>query len=337
MNDEEDDSDISILVNRILSDIYIFDFNKIKYYQKSATSLLRTEADIIYKKTHEDNLYNDAFISEDQIKEILLSNEIIPTDYDSKYKKLNKQLESSKINLFKRYANKSYREQLRDDIGDQKKEIAKLFMKRHCLDFLLLDNFCNKIRVEYILCNTIYYYDSKQLVFDYDNLDMNYFNQIMQEIYSDELKSVEVFKKLARSSYWKNIWSCDKSKVFGTPVSEWSDEQKALINISRMYDSIHEHPDCPDDDLIKDDDALDGWMLFQKRKTLKEKKEKGVEEMLGKNKSNSQVLLMADNIDDAQEIIDMNTLGDIASFKSQIQTDISKSKFIKEIEKINNS
>ena len=44
-----------------------------------------------------------------------------------------------------------------------------------------------------------------------------------------------------------------------------------------MYDNIQESMDCPTEDVINDDDMLDGWFIVQNRKREKDKKEKDVD------------------------------------------------------------
>jgi hypothetical protein len=98
-----------------------------------------------------------------------------------------------------------------------------------------------------------------------------------------------------------------------------------------MYDNIHEHPECPDDVIIADDDALDGWMLVQKNKSLQEKKQKGVEQ-LGKSGNSSEVFLMANDIEEASEIVDMNSDESLRIYKTRVKSTQEANRPIKEIE-----
>jgi hypothetical protein len=128
-----------------------------------------------------------------------------------------------------------------------------------------------------------------------------------------------MYKKIARSDYWKNYWNNNKTKVLDDPVSEWSDEQKSLINISCMYDRIYEHPECPKEDVINDDDALDGWMIFNKQENERKKKEKGVDDMLtGKMRNSSEIFLMANNRDQAQDIQGLNSDKSLSALKQKV-------------------
>ncbi|NBO23389.1 hypothetical protein EBU94_08655 [bacterium] len=92
-----------------------------------------------------------------------------------------------------------------------------------------------------------------------------------------------------------------------------------------MYDKIYEHPECPQDDIINDDDALDGWMIYQKQKNDLQKKEKGVDSMLsGKIKNSSEIFLMAGNKNQAEDILGLNTKDSLDIVKTKVQTVLSK-------------
>jgi hypothetical protein len=76
-----------------------------------------------------------------------------------------------------------------------------------------------------------------------------------------------------------------------------------------MYDGVYENSDSPKDEVIQDDDCLDGWFIVQHRKYEKDKKQSEAEAMLTNPKiANAQeVLLMANSEEEAQEIYGLNT------------------------------
>ena len=87
-----------------------------------------------------------------------------------------------------------------------------------------------------------------------------------------------------------------------------------------MYDKIYEHPESPSEEIIEDDDALDGWMIYNQQEIKKQKQEKGVDSMMSeKVRNSSEVFLMAGN--------DKQQAQDILSLNSQIGLDKIKSRF----------
>lgn len=74
-----------------------------------------------------------------------------------------------------------------------------------------------------------------------------------------------------------------------------------------MYDSVHQSMDCPSDEIIKDDIAIDGWFLEQNKKREQEQLKEKAESKLSKTKGGGDLFLMAHNKEEVDNIISMNT------------------------------
>jgi len=77
-----------------------------------------------------------------------------------------------------------------------------------------------------------------------------------------------------------------------------------------MYDNIQESMDCPSEDVINDDDMLDGWFLTQKQKRDKEKAESEFEQSISNEKINNsdEIFVMAGSRHEAEKIDSMNSV-----------------------------
>jgi hypothetical protein len=53
-----------------------------------------------------------------------------------------------------------------------------------------------------------------------------------------------------------------------------------------MYDNVYESMECPPDEVIKDDDMLDGWFIQQHKDREKKLKEKSTDEKFGNMRDN---------------------------------------------------
>ena len=108
---------------------------------------------------------------------------------------------------------------------------------------------------------------------------------------------------------WRSYWTSSKNgaSLFVGSVSEWSDDQRVLASMSRMYDNVYEHPECPSDQVIDDDDMLDGWMILQRRLVDAQKKKQAVDALHPKLKNAQEVFIRADDSQEAQEIKSFNT------------------------------
>lgn len=311
------------LVHRILSGKLIFLSNDILYELRKPSLSIKMEADFLYFSTYEDNLYNDNFWLAEDIENLLIELNILYYDSKKILQKMEKSLENAKVDLFQNYFDTTKKVKIKNRISNLKYDIDSLYSKKHSLDFLTLEHYCDNMRHEFIISNTLYN-KNNELIFKNNCIDYLKFNNIVS-IISKHMIDVSTYKKIARCDYWRNYWSNNKNSVIDGPVSEWSEEQKSLVNISCMYDKIYEHPDCPQDDIIDDDDALDGWMIHQKQKNDLQKKEKGVDSMLtGKVKNSAEVFLMAGNKNQAEDILGLNTQDSLNIVKSKVDTVMSK-------------
>ena len=105
------------------------------------------------------------------------------------------------------------------------------------------------------------------------------------------------------------MWGASKTGIplFDIPATHLTENQKVLINWSRLYDNIYENMDCPSEEVIRDDDALDGWLIVQHRKREKEKNRNEMESKLSDKTRNAQeVFLVADSEEEMKKIYSLN-------------------------------
>lgn len=307
-----------ILVRRILSGKQVFSYNDIFYELRKPSLELQIKADILYESAYNDNMYNDFILYED-LEFLLYETNILYPSYKKDLEKLSNSLDSAKVTLYQNFYDKSKKARNSQKITSLKKNIADINYKKHSFDYLTLEHYCDNIRNEFLICGCLYYYETTDLVFS-DKLNINpiLFRDLSSAI-TNNMIEISTYKKLARSDYWRNFWNINKNQILSEPINEWSEEQKTLINIAIMYDRVYEHPECPKDDIILDDDALDGWMIFQKRENERQKKEKGVENiMTGKLRDASEVFLMADSKEQAEDILSLNSDQSLATLKQKV-------------------
>jgi hypothetical protein len=119
---------------------------------------------------------------------------------------------------------------------------------------------------------------------------------------------ITTFKAIARSDQWRNYWSANNELLFDKATINWTDEQKTLVVLTKMYDSAYEHPECPSDNVFNDDDMFDGWMIFQKRESEKIKNKNRTEKMLEGKKLDKagEIFIVANSQEEAKNIYDLN-------------------------------
>jgi hypothetical protein len=76
----------------------------------------------------------------------------------------------------------------------------------------------------------------------------------------------KLIRGLGRSVEWRNRWQAiseSGASPFEGNSANWDRNKLNLIYWSKFYDNIYSHPDCPEERIINDDDALQGWVNTQ--------------------------------------------------------------------------
>ena len=299
------------LLHEIISSRKTVFYKNQRYILTNPSLDIILEADLVYTQHYDNHLYDDRFLHAENITNDLIRYGIFFPANEEEIKTKNKELDNFKKTLFRQYKDIKNRNKSRTQIKFLKESLNKLYNLKHYLDFLTLEKYCENLRHEYIIAHTLYSHDTNELVFDYANLqnvDPDFFNGIIDTI-SNSLIELSTLKQIVISEYWKNIYTNNTHNIFPHPAVEYTEEQKSLINLSKMYDSIYQHPDCPDDDIIADEDALDGWMLVQKDKIKKQKTESGVRSRMSSKIANSDHVFIptSEAPDEIQDIIALSS------------------------------
>lgn len=97
---------------------------------------------------------------------------------------------------------------------------------------------------------------------------------LANEIVGEGFIDVKDIRRVARSGIWRIVWSGYRENIAGLFASSAVDltlNQKLLMYWSRIYDSVFDDPDRPDEKIIDDDEAFDDWLANrdQERKDKK--------------------------------------------------------------------
>lgn len=301
-------NDKEILLYRILCGKTYFNFNNEKYILHSPSIEIRYEAALLYENIINEEKYYD-WIREENAEKVMIGLGLWNLDTNKNLKSLEQKLDNLKVELFVNFMIPSKTKNIRSNIKSTKNSITKIHITKQNFITNTLEGYANSIKHEYIICNTLH--KNNKIVFDNNQNYRSFalFNSLIQEI--DRLMiTTEQFKELARDVYWRNYWNTsDKTDLFPESGINLTDEQRALINISRMYDNVYEHPECPSDLIIEDDDALEGWMILQRKKNESAKKQNTFNNSSNNDnmKKAGEIFMMAESKEDAESIVEMNT------------------------------
>ena len=306
------------LINQILTGKIKCEVSGKIVYVNSFTPEVRLRASEVYEKTLRDARFF-GLMSEFNMLDFLYKQGIWDNSQDTELKTSGIKIDGIKREMYSAYSRFSSKrvDQLRKALEKIIKKTEELYSKLHYYDMFTAEGIAKIFELEYLLENSVE-----------ENINVSpNFIKILTNSYINNKPSESSLRKIARSATWKNIWGASKTenKLFGKPSSYLSDEQRSILVWSRLYDNINDHPDCPDDKVIEDDDLLDGWLIIEHNKRKEEGKKKDSD-----NKGDSQeVFIVAETPEDAHRINQMNDTS--ANFvKRQRQTALQKVGAIRE-------
>lgn len=250
---------------------------------------------------------------------------------------LQKDIEQLKVGLVEHSLRSNEQKVIRLNIERAEKEVLALYHKKHLWDDSTIEGVCNLARFHFFLLAGLTDHNRVPCWHRDDFLDQP--TSILEpaiSIFSSSRLSERQFRELARTEPWHGRWSLIKSaeqmfKVAGVDLTE---DQKALCLWSKMYDNIYDHSECPSDEIINDDYALDGWMIIQRRKRHADKDREEVEAKVGNNPkiaNAGEIFVVADTEEDAKKINAVNPLP-VKIMKQQRQRVLEQKGIVKETE-----
>ena len=255
----------------------------------------------VFHETYKLAQDRDIFTSEDMLNIMIESDMWSPLDV-TREKQIPKDIENIKVAMFRAAFKLQEREAKRKVLRKMEEQFLKVNNKKHSYDFVTCEGLATYSRWNWIIENCTFFEDGKS--FDWNVCGIS----TMLHKHKDAMLSDIDIRELSRSDSWRHIWSSSKKEgsIFGKPAIELSSEQQSLCMWSSLYDSVYDSPESPADEIVNDDDLLDGWLIHQRRKSDKEKKKQKVESALGKNADAGEVFIMATNREDALEVEDLN-------------------------------
>jgi hypothetical protein len=188
------------------------------------------EAELLYNATLNDAIFGGCLTNQE-----LLERLGIPIDFVSEIKKNNATLANKKQKLYEWRDTPSV-DQYREEIIGLKKA-GDFLMSQQYKFFVHSAEFVATHAKQVLLCAK-YKLDS-----------------IPERLDESDIRSV------SRSYEWFSLYNA------GFKFNILSLEAVDLINWSKRYENVRQHPECPEDSVIDDDDLLDGWTTYMSNKT----------------------------------------------------------------------
>lgn len=293
------------ILYRILSGYYYIYIDDKEYKVISPSLNIKYEAEILYDRIIEENKFDKRLLSSQEIEMQLITNGVWNPGLDKKLDTLKEDIDNTKENIYLNFLNSTKKKFLKNNLYIQEKLLNELLSKKNCLNHLSIEEHATTIKNEFILMQTIYD-KTNNLVFNFNDetIDYSKLQAFIREIVNNMI-SVDDIRSLVKSNIWRSYSSISN---LTKDILDINDDYKHLINLHNMYNNVRQHPECPSEDIINDDIALDGWFIHQNRKTEKEKKKNAILDKIGGNIKDkaSHVFVMTQDEEEIKAIQDLN-------------------------------
>lgn len=297
--------DREYFISRIRCGYYTIKENGIILKIYTPTTEDEYEINEVYRDAYEKAMYDD-FKTENEMTEWMLEKELWTKEDDDKIEGLKKDLERLKVEIFNARNNETLREKIRMYIRAGEKQLIKqgekksAFHMNTCEGIALLEKSIAFLKRCTFLNGQLYDFESIQI------------DEVLSKYYSMILSDSQI-RDLSRNEPWRSIWVLNETNsfhLFNNSNRNLSIDQRNLLIWSKMYDNVQESLDCPSEDVIEDDDMLDGWFIVQRKKREKERAESEMENTIknDKIKNSSEIYMVAQTQKDAERINNMNDI-----------------------------
>jgi len=314
------------LTAKLLSGVTFFKYGGKRYKIINPTPSQMLLGDEIARESVENNRFKQ-LLSEEEAKEYLNNKGIWTYEDEKLFEESEKTIEEMKMELCEKATlfKKREADSIRSKIQGIRRAISEAMPRKYMITQMTIEHHYRMIKDQFLAAVCTYDLSGKR---QYD--ESSYFTEqgvIMEQAYEarqrDTFGQTEL-RDVARNEPWKGYWQISKQNVFGgtmesifgptndeaiiIPSSHLNPNQRNIVRISKMYDNVYQHPECPRDDIIEDDDCFDGWMLAENKKQEREKKKKSIDNMA--DKKGDELFIMASNLQEAKEIVQVNNKGE---------------------------
>jgi len=302
-------------VSQIIYGAKMMDFRDKTLIVQPPTMEQNYVANRVFKKVYDEALLSGIY-TRNEMLEIMIEQGVWSQEEEDQIEKNKKTIEDIKLQIYKSFFNSQTKAKLKKRLKEAKKQQYSLLGKKHANDQNDCEGIATYARWNWLVENTTYDEDGNK--YDFSEISVAL---VLRRYNSDSLE-VEQFRELARTDPWRSMWSTSQSpeSLFNRKTSELSQDQLGIISWSRLYDSVAESHESPQDKIIEDDDALDGWLIEQRRKREKDKNQFKLDGYDDKHQGADEVYIMTSTKEEAAEVYGMNDAEGRMKVKSREQT-----------------
>lgn len=302
-------------VSRLRSGVYLINLNGVQIRVLSPTIEDEYYSNEVFRESYDRALMDNIF-TEEEMWEWMKSRDLWSEEKEDKIDGIQKDIDKLKVGIYESRMNTALVNQTRRYIRAGEIAKNKLATEKHELFSKTCEGIASQERSAALFERCCFI---KKEPLDCENIDIP---SLFYE-YNKMLLTETQLRELARNDPWRLHWLMKEHKsLFSNPEErELSPDQKGILVWSNMYDNIQESTECPTEDVIKDDDMLDGWFIIQRQKQEAEKTKIDMEKRTNSKIANSdEILLMADSDKEASSIHGMNSFHSDTVRKQRLAT-----------------
>lgn len=292
-------------VSRISCGYYYLKINEVKFKYIHPNNDLMLKANEIYSDSYNECL--NKTVSNTEILDLLVEQYGWTYENESFLEEFHSSLKQIKIDLYKSMYNTVKKVTLKQKIRELEKEYNRLFSIKNTFNHMTAEGIAESNKWSFIANNCVFSVQNRRQTFNIQKT-----KQIVNLIWENYITDKSL-RDLCKNEPWSSIWYASRGvNLFKGKYSNYNNEQIRLISWSRMYDNIRKSHKPPLEDVIEDDDILDGWMA---QNAIERDKERNVSDMENritnpKIKNAQSIFVPVSTKEEARKVDDLNSDSD---------------------------
>lgn len=247
-------------------------------------------------------------MTEDDIENMMIRNGLWSIKDETEFENIPKNIENLLVELYNGFVAFRKLDQIRKQLSLLRKRHKDLSKKRYSFFDCSRESVAANIEYKYLVWSRVRNINLEKVFVDFDNTNETILSNILREyttVVSDIIQNV---RAITKGPVWRSNWNINKklNHLFKNIVGEYTltDFQRQVVNWSIFYDNVYEHMESPPQEVIEDDDLIDGWSIVQDRQHKKDKLKKQTDDNI-KN-SSSEVFVVVEDAEKAKDVYALN-------------------------------
>ncbi len=292
------------LLYRVMSGRLCLNIGDSLYYILNVSANIRYQSQRLYEDVlHKYRFY--PWMTDKSALRLLVQNGLCTPDIDKNLKTIEQSMDDIKIDMYRSAFNSKDVNNLRTRLDKVRHKYSTMVQNRHSLDYVTTQGFGEMLKQQYVIVHSLHDDNNNRVWDTLQDVKPKLMELVLSGINEDRI-DISQMRTIARKDPWRSYWNVNKTNPFSTSPLDLTDDQRTLIMFSKMYDNAFEHPDCPSDDIIDDDDMFDGWMAYNRQKNEKDRTSKQLEDRFSKHKGAGEIFIPVSTKEQAKKVDQLN-------------------------------